>query len=457
MNTRPITIFLVVLLCSSVVAVADDDIESFKEKFKEAIKNPQVSKMIGNERINIYVDGNFEGHIITENSEIISIGEDKLDDPTLKVYADSKKIKALAKGEMDFLEALQKGAIKFRGVGFLKSLKFGTANFASKTFSFFRNLFKKKPKIDSDDDGVPDADDNCPSDFNPNQEDTDGNKIGDACELGPPIAADQDDDGVPDADDNCPSDFNPNQEDADGDMVGDACELGPPIAADKDDDGIPDADDNCPSHYNPDQADVDGDMVGDACDTTQPPGDTILEGSLVLNVNQMNQVINVVFTEVNNQANTFQTTITLDGQGQTKDFTEDVGFNINPATSYEVTYEWVSGSKIQIKDAVVEGVKVISAADGIMLGDGTQRTQTSVTVTFTTIGGAISPCGNGVLDYSLGEECDDGNTADGDGCRSDCSLEQCGDGIVDSPAEECDDGNNVDGDGCNFCVLPVCG
>ncbi len=55
-------------------------------------------------------------------------------------------------------------------------------------------------------------------------------------------------------------------------------------------------------------------------------------------------------------------------------------------------------------------------------------------------------CGNGVLE--AGEQCDDGNEVDGDGCSADCVWEQrCGDGNVDDD-EVCDDGNNASGDGC---------
>ena len=58
-------------------------------------------------------------------------------------------------------------------------------------------------------------------------------------------------------------------------------------------------------------------------------------------------------------------------------------------------------------------------------------------------------CGDGVVDS--GEECDDGpmnsNTTP-NACRTDCRLPRCGDGIVDS-GEECDDGNNISGDGCS--------
>ena len=56
-------------------------------------------------------------------------------------------------------------------------------------------------------------------------------------------------------------------------------------------------------------------------------------------------------------------------------------------------------------------------------------------------------CGNGVVEE--GEQCDDGNTVDGDGCSSTCQIEACcGNGILE-PGEECDDGNNTSGDGCS--------
>src|SRR6185369_1491204 len=42
------------------------------------------------------------------------------------------------------------------------------------------------------------------------------------------------------------------------------------------------------------------------------------------------------------------------------------------------------------------------------------------------------------------------NTADGDGCGHSCKLERCGDGLVQfSRGEQCDDGNTADGDGCD--------
>jgi cysteine-rich repeat protein len=67
-------------------------------------------------------------------------------------------------------------------------------------------------------------------------------------------------------------------------------------------------------------------------------------------------------------------------------------------------------------------------------------------------------CGNGTIDAS--EQCDDGNTADGDGCSANCTIEggtACGNGVIE-PGEECDDGNTSSGDGCDSaCQAEKCG
>jgi cysteine-rich repeat protein len=54
-------------------------------------------------------------------------------------------------------------------------------------------------------------------------------------------------------------------------------------------------------------------------------------------------------------------------------------------------------------------------------------------------------CGNGTID--AGEQCDDGNTSDGDDCLSTCRDASCGDGFLNLGGEECD-GNNLGGETC---------
>jgi len=72
-------------------------------------------------------------------------------------------------------------------------------------------------------------------------------------------------DGIPDSRDNCPTVKNPDQVDSDGDGLGDACDhcAG---GLDSDGDGICDAVDNCPSVWNPAQVDTNLDGLGNACD-----------------------------------------------------------------------------------------------------------------------------------------------------------------------------------------------
>lgn len=134
---------------------------------------------------------------------------------------------------------------------------------------------------DDDGDGSSDGSDNCPLIANPSQNDFDSDGEGDSCDLdddndGTPDSSDTctklpsqmtcanldtDDDSVTDGQDNCPEAANPDQDDTDNDGIGNACDN------DSDGDGVSDSADNCKFIANTDQADKDGDFKGDVCDS----------------------------------------------------------------------------------------------------------------------------------------------------------------------------------------------
>lgn len=149
------------------------------------------------------------------------------------------------------------------------------------------------PPVDTDDDGVNDAVDNCPATPNADQKDTDGDGVGDVCDT------DDDGDEVNDDMDNCPLVVNSDQKDSDGDGIGDVCD------SDNDNDTVNDDVDNCSAVPNLDQQDSDEDGKGDACDAAMitvikrvinDNGRTAIASDFTIRVNVEEEEAPVIFT-----------------------------------------------------------------------------------------------------------------------------------------------------------------
>jgi cysteine-rich repeat protein len=99
---------------------------------------------------------------------------------------------------------------------------------------------------------------------------------------------------------------------------------------------------------------------------------------------------------------------------------------------------WACGGGSDTTPTTTTGTTSVGGGGSGHGGGGTGGTTTGGTGG---VGGGPAVCGNGVQE--AGEECDDGNTDDQDGCEHDCTLAKCGNGIVD-PGEVCWGGAMVD-------------
>jgi len=322
---------------------------------------------------------------------------------------------------------------------------------------------------DSDEDGVGDVCDNCPELDNPDQLDIDFDGRGDWCDNCVFIEnydqADVDSDGFGNVCDNCPNVFNPDQIDVDGDGIGAACDpdlvgacctendrmdcflgtaddcqevnglfagLGKTCDQGTDEDDIPSDCDNCPNHYNPDQVSQDGDPMGDVCDNcptiynpnqddTDSDGvgdacDPDLVGACCIDEETQISCALTTPEACNETGDTFAGIGTTCAQGYDNDGVDAVCDNcpnhFNP-NQFDSDDDFL-GDACDNCPFIFNPFQVDSDEDGT--GDACDEPD----------------CGNGIIED--GEQCDDGNNDNHDGCTAQCQYEY---GVCCTPDNSC--------------------
>jgi len=201
------------------------------------------------------------GTQMAEHSRFLSAETERLHEPALR--CDAEREIALAEAHAEFLRyEMQRG----KYVPARRHLDIALENIqrVDEIVGDRPECFGVVVVIDTDNDGIPDDVDNCPFVYNPDQRDSSGNGVGDACDD----LLDSDGDGIPDLFDECP--FEP--EDFNGFEDEDGCPEG---HLDYDGDGILNADDLCPF----DPEDFNGFEDEDGC----PEGHLDYDGDGVLN------------------------------------------------------------------------------------------------------------------------------------------------------------------------------
>lgn len=111
-----------------------------------------------------------------------------------------------------------------------------------------------------------------------------------------------------------------------------------------------------------------------------------------------------------------------------------------------------------VTEPTIDCLEQLGLINTTIFGNDTIETRLNLTFptnrTLTAPPELVRECGNLIIEE--GEECDDGNTINGDGCDRVCKFERCGNGQV-QPGEDCDlgfsdsglVGKNVNGSGCS--------
>ncbi len=95
---------------------------------------PMLSGLMGNERINFYVQGLGEYHAILENGKVVEGGEGLHPNPSMNMFSDAQTVNMLYYGDIEPVEALKRELVTYEGVGLVEGVKFWATDFLFDAF-----------------------------------------------------------------------------------------------------------------------------------------------------------------------------------------------------------------------------------------------------------------------------------------------------------------------------------
>jgi len=91
---------------------------------EEIMGAPGISYFMGNERVNLYVEGMGDYNVVFEGGMVSEASDGLRADPTMNVYTDIDTVYGVYYGEITPIEALKTRKVRYEGVGFLEGFKF---------------------------------------------------------------------------------------------------------------------------------------------------------------------------------------------------------------------------------------------------------------------------------------------------------------------------------------------
>lgn len=98
----------------------------------------EVKGIIGNEKINIYIEGIEKPlYVALSDGKIVDAGLGARDEATMRIDTDMETVGEVVEGKKSFQDALMDGTVTYGGVGFFNWLKFAIINFFMSIYNFF--------------------------------------------------------------------------------------------------------------------------------------------------------------------------------------------------------------------------------------------------------------------------------------------------------------------------------